>query len=121
MKLFDRALTFAKLLEKNQYELPKTYFYFGIIYDLINQSHIALQYCQLSLNLNKNQYVVRSHLSFMQMKLGHLKCMWTDFEVRHALVRHDRVQRKFGGRWKGENFQNKSLAILGEQGLGDIL
>ena len=120
-RLFDQALTYTKLLEANRYNLSKTYFLFSIIYDTLNQCQRAIHYCQLSLQLDQSQNWVRSQLAFMHMKLGKLIYMWNAFEIRHAVVPHDKIQRKFGGRWKGENFKNNSLVILGEQGLGDII
>ena len=126
---FDNALYLAKKLEEeysnngesNYYNLSKTYYYFSLLYDALEQHDLALHYSQLSLKFNKKNYMNRMQYNFMQMKLGHLRYIWNDFEIRHVQQPHHNVQKRLGGRWRGEVFKNKSLIILGEQGLGDII
>ena len=76
--------------------------------------HGALALCQRSLTLRPDSAAARLTRCYLHHLLGDSLAAWRDFEARALPEPHDDARR-----WQGESLAGSTIAILGEQGVGD--
>jgi Tfp pilus assembly protein PilF len=76
----------------------------------------ALRWCERSLTLRPDSRTALLTRGYLRYLLGDERGAWQDFESRAAPVSSAGTQP-----WRGESLSGRSIALLGEQGIGDQL
>ena len=74
----------------------------------------ALQLCERSLTIRPHSPGTRVTRGYLRHLLGDTRGGWTDFESRARLTPATSARQ-----WHGEPLKGRSIAVLGEQGVGD--
>lgn len=120
----EKALEAYKTCLEIDAHHPKAYlasFYLGTLYEQKAQFPKALAFYTQALESNPDFYDAYWNRALIFLLLGRFEEGWKDYEFRFK--KEKPVDKRIFQKplWKGDSFQNKTLLISYEQGLGDNL
>ena len=116
----DKALDhFHKALELDD-SIPMIYMNIGHIHKWVKRYDKALEFYRKAVELGPDYVDGHLSLAFMLLKNGNLEEGWAEYEWRWKSDQLPPRGLKIP-KWNGENLNEKTILVYGEQGLGDII
>ena len=94
----------------------------GILFHQLRQFKNAKSYFEKAMQINPNHPDVNFSLGMLLLTMSDFKKGLIQYEWRKKLpININKLKNIKGLEWHGENLNNKTILILSEQGLGDII